>query len=159
MRRRGKGGSLAPHNQMLHVDGAHQLGKATHLGGGKLWLKTSAALQQYPVMKKASGINLKEKSRVRTHKAAHVDLNFILVVPVTLLVPNCSSPGCSFGSVSRMESGDRLHGQQPVLHITMPRLIFIHAITYTLMPTPGEDTPALPFIWCQLNMGSNRYWL
>ena len=55
---------------MLWVDGALQLGKAAHLGEGKLWLKTTAALQQYPVMKKASGVNLEEKSRVRTPKAA-----------------------------------------------------------------------------------------
>ena len=34
-----------------------------------------------------------------------------------------------------MERGDRLHEQQPVLHITTPRLISIHAITYTLTPT------------------------
>ena len=70
MRRRGKGGFLVPHNQTLQVDGAHQLRKAAYLGEGKLWLKTSAALWQYAVMKKASGVNLKEKSRVRTPKAA-----------------------------------------------------------------------------------------
>ena len=55
---------------MLWVDGAHQLGKAAHLGEGKLWLKTTATLQQYPVMEKASGVNLEEKSGVRTPKAA-----------------------------------------------------------------------------------------
>ena len=37
--------------------------------------------------------------------------------------------GCFFGSVSDVERGDVLHGQQPVLLITWPRLASDHVIT------------------------------
>lgn len=58
-RRRGEGGSLAPQNQLLWAGGAHQPGKAVHLGEGKPLFQTSAALRPYPFMIKASGVNLK----------------------------------------------------------------------------------------------------
>ena len=40
-----------------------------------------------------------------------------------------------------------LHGQQSVLHITLPRLTSIQSPTLT--STPGEDTPASPSAWTQ----------
>ena len=40
-----------------------------------------------------------------------------------------------------------LHGQQPVHHITLPRLTSIQSPTPT--STPGEDTPASPSTWTQ----------
>ena len=130
MRRRGKGGSLAPNNQMLQVDGAHQLGKTAHLGEEKLWLKTSTALWQYPVMKKASRVNLKEKSKSEPLRQLDIDLNFILAVPVTLLVPNCSSPAGPLDPSAGWRGGTGCMGnslspitQCPGLYLPMPSTI------------------------------------
>ena len=43
--------------------------------------------------------------------------------------------------------GGLLHGQQPVSHITWPRLSSTHSPTPT--STPGGDTPASPSAWTQ----------
>ena len=66
-----------------------------------------------------------------------IDLNFILAVPATPLVPNCSSHAVPLDPSARWR-GDKLYGQQPVLHITKPRLLSVHTITYTLTPAPGH---------------------
>ena len=43
--------------------------------------------------------------------------------------------------------GGMLHGQQPVPHITLPRLISIQSLTPTSIPE--EDTPSSPSAWTQ----------
>ena len=43
-------------------------------------------------MKKASGVNLEENLELEPLRQLDIDLNFVLAVPETLLVPNCSSP-------------------------------------------------------------------
>ena len=77
-----------------------------------------------------------------------VVLNLILVAPATSLVLNCNGSTVPLDpSPTWREGGGRgmLHGQQPVPHITLPRLTSIQSPTPT--STPGEDTPASPSAW------------
>lgn len=72
--------------------GARQPGKAVYLGEGKPSTKTSAALQLYSFMEKASGVNLDEKSGVGAPKVARSCIQLVLAAPATALVPNCNDP-------------------------------------------------------------------
>ena len=84
-------------------------------------------------MEKASGVNLKEKSGVRTPKQLDVDLNFVLAVPATLLVPNCSSPAVPLdpsvgwrGGTSCMGNSLSSISQCPGLYPSTPSTIHLN---------------------------------
>ena len=82
-----------------------------------------------------------------------VVLNLILATPATSLVPNCNSlavpldPSSTWWGGGGGGGGGILHGQQPVPHITLPRLTSIQSPTSA--STPGEDTPVSPPVWTQ----------
>ena len=68
------------------------------------------------------------------------------------LVPNCNGPAVPLDPSPTWREGaggegGMLHGQQPVPHITLPRLKSIQSPTPTF--TPGENTPASPSAWTQ----------
>ena len=99
----------------------------------------------------ASGVNLEEKSGVGVVRQFVVVLNLILTTPATLLVPTCNGPAVPLDLSPTWRGaggeGGMLHGQQPVPHITLPRLSSIQSPTPT--STPGEDTPASPSAFAQ----------
>ncbi len=67
-RRRGGGGSQAPLNQLLRVNGTRQPGTAARLGEGKPWFQSSATLQ-IPSNEYGFGIKPWGKSRSGAPKA------------------------------------------------------------------------------------------
>ena len=104
----------------------------------------------------ASGVNLERKSGVGVPKRFVVVLNLILAIPATSLVPNCNDLAVPLDSSPTWRGGGggggegvkgMLHGQQPVPHITLPRLTSILSPTPT--SKPGEDTPASPSVQIQ----------
>ena len=100
-----------------------------------------------------SGVNLAEKSGGRVPKAVcrctQPHSGNSCDVAGARLYWSC----CSFGSITdrererERERWGMLHGQQHVLHITLPRLTSAQSLTPT--STPEEDTPALLSSWTQ----------
>ena len=100
----------------------------------------------------ASGVNLEEKSGVGFPKAVcrctqpHSG-NSCDVAGAKLLFLWIHHRHGEGGGGGGGGGGGMLHGQQPVLKRTLPRLTFIQSPTPT--STPGEDTPASPSAWTQ----------
>ena len=86
------------------VGGACQPWKAAHLGEGKLSFPTSTALWVYPLMEKASGVNLDAKSGAGALEAIHV----ILATPATSLEPVVLALAFPLDYFSDVERGDLL---------------------------------------------------
>ena len=71
--------------------------------------------------------------------------NLVLATPVTALVPNCNSFAVTLDQSVTWRGGDVIHGQQPVLHISLPRHTSeLASHTDTTALQTGEDTPASP---------------
>lgn len=66
-----------------------------------------------------------------------VALSLALAAPATVLVPNHNDLEVPLETTGDMEGGNKLHRQQSVLRITLPRLVSKHLKS-------GEDTPASP---------------
>ena len=77
----------------------------THLEG-KLQFQTSTALWLYPLMEKASGVNLEAKSGAGVPKAVPV----VLPTPATLLEPVVLALAFPLDHFSNVERGDLLLG-------------------------------------------------
>ena len=88
------------------VGWARQPWKAAHLGEGKLRFQTSTALWLYPPMEKASGVNLKAKSRAGVPEAVCV----VLATPAMSLEPVVLALAFPLDCFSDVERGDLLLG-------------------------------------------------
>ena len=86
------------------VGGAHQPWKAAHLGEGKPRFQTSTALWPYPLMEKASGVNLEAKSGAGVPEA----VCDVLATPATSLESVVLALAFPLDYFSDVERGDLL---------------------------------------------------
>ena len=101
-------------------------------------------LCSYPSLGMASGVNLEEKSELYTTTCWQLLRRRwcqTVMALLFLLIHHRRGEGGGWGG----RGGGVLHEQQPVLHITLPRLTSIQSPTPT--STSGEDTPASPSAW------------
>ena len=87
------------------VGGTHQPWKAAHLEEGKLQFQISTALWLYPLIEKASGVNLEAKSGAGVPEAVRV-----LSTPATLLEPIVLALAFPLDYFSDVERGNLLVG-------------------------------------------------
>ena len=97
---------LFPHEGTGRVGGAQRPWKAAHLGEGKLRFQTSTTLWLYPLMEKASGVNLEARPGAGVLEAVCV----ILATPVTSLEPVVLALAFPLDYFSDVERGDLLLG-------------------------------------------------
>jgi hypothetical protein len=79
-----------------------------------------------------TGQTYKADKSAKWNSQSATNLKSSLTTPTTQLLPSCNGSCHSLGSTSCEERGDLLHGQQSILHSTLP----------TLCSSTGEDTPA-----------------
>lgn len=107
--------------------------KAAHLGEGKPWCQTSAALRLYLITGKTSGVNLEDKSGVETLRRTTDAQQYLPAVPVVKLAPKLYWFIFSFGLSQWNREGDTDVWAAQCLHINPPRP----------SAQTGEDTSAV----------------
>ena len=95
-----------------------------------------------------NGFRSKPRGKIRSWSpqgSLFVVLNLILATPATSQVPNCNGPTVPLDLSLTWRRGVRvggmLHGQQPVPHMTLPRLTTIQFNHLHLLPHLGPYAP------------------
>lgn len=132
-----------------------QYGKAAHLGERKTWFQTSAALNTC-TPERLQESTPKNKSRAEVPKAVHCCSQHRSGKSCDTVVAKLNWSCCSFGSITGVDGGDLLLGQQ-LVYITLPWLAHWRGHSSFALAT-ADTVPAVtaPLPWTGDNQGLNN---